>query len=245
MISSRTIFASFAALALALAAPACSSGPDARTGTRGGIIEELRVGRSCAARLSQSYGLVQDAAATRYLNQVAGALGRVSTRQELTFHTAILDTDDVRVFACPAGYILVSKGALAKLEDEAELAFLLGVQVAHTDLRHLAEHFSGVPSTEVESTVDGLVAQLQEDGPGGDAVLESDRAAAGYLYALGYDITAGARVLARFDQASPYADVRPSSQARLESLEEFLTENGLSQVGGQDNKGRFAASVRY
>ncbi len=238
-LKARILAASAAVLLFTLAG--CASGPDARSGTLGGIIEEVRVGRSCAARLTRKFGLVQNAGATKYLNQVAGALGAVSTRQEITFYVAILDSNEPNAMACPGGYVLVTKGALKALNDESELAFLLGEQVAHVALRHMAGYTNGVRSADVESAVDRLEGMLTGGGLGGGKVMESDQAAVIYMATLGYDVAGATRALQKIN-GDGYRNSHPDAGSRAAAIQRFQTENGI-RAGGQTNQARYTGSA--
>ncbi len=223
-------------------AAACASGPDARAGTLSGIIDEVRVGRSCAARLAKQYGLAQNANAVKYLNNVAGGMGALA-RPELTFLVGVLDTNEVNVFACPGGYLFITKGAIAKLGDEAELAFALGVGVGHVALRNMSQYTVGVTPRNVESAVDDLVPALTEKGLGSSAVSAADQAALVYLSTLGYELSAGARAVEKLSAGdSAYAKLHPAAASRAAALSEFATANGL-RAGASNNQARFRASL--
>ncbi|MBX7058481.1 MAG: M48 family metalloprotease [Leptospirales bacterium] len=228
-------------IAALLTASVCASGPDERSGTLRGIIEEVRVGRSCAARLAQKYGLVEDAGATRYLNQLANALGGVSTRQELTFYVGILNDGEANAMACPGGYLFITRGALKALGDESEAAFILGEQVAHVALRHMSGYTSGVASGDVESAVDGLLPMLTGGGLGSSRIRQSDEAALVYLATLGYDVGGAARALQKMNGAA-YVSAHPSAADRASALQAVQSQNGI-RSGGQTNQSRYAGSV--
>jgi beta-barrel assembly-enhancing protease len=238
-----TKFSLLALLPILLAgATACASGPDARAGTLSGIIDEVRVGRSCAARIAKQYGLVQNANAVKYLNNVAGGMGALS-RPELSFLVGVLDSNEVNVFACPGGYLFITKGAIAKLGDEAELAFALGVGVGHVALRNMSQYTVGVTPRNVESAVDDLVPVLTEKGLGSSAVAAADQAALVYLSTLGYEISAASRAIEKLSAGgSAYGKLHPAAASRASALGEFATTNGL-RAGATNNEARYRASL--
>ena len=88
--------------------------------------EEQELGRLVSEKIRTRYGVVQDANVHRYVSLVGLALAQGSTRPALPWTFIVLDTDGVNAFAAPGGYVHVTKGALALLKNEAELAGVLG-----------------------------------------------------------------------------------------------------------------------
>ena len=126
------------------------------------VVKEVNVGKALAAKLAKKYGLIKDEPFTRYINLVGKSMSVFSSRQELDFRFGILDTEDVNAFACPGGYVLVTKGAIDLMETEAELASLLSHELSHVTLKH-----SGDFEEKGASILDVLSAVM---APGGDLV---------------------------------------------------------------------------
>lgn len=98
--------------------------------------QEQAIGQASAAKLINVFRLYDNADMTRYVNLVGNTVARQSGRS-VPYHFAILDTDVVTAVSLPGGYIFITRGALANLHNEAELAGVLGHEVAHVDRRHL------------------------------------------------------------------------------------------------------------
>ena len=94
------------------------------------------MGRALSARLIYKYGLIKNKKQTNYLNLVGHTVSRLSSRPELEFYFGILNSPDVNAFACPGGYILITKGALDLMDNEAQLAGVLAHEITHVSLRH-------------------------------------------------------------------------------------------------------------
>ena len=62
----------------------------------------------------------------------------------------ILNTEEINAFACPGGYILISKGALRHAENEAELAHVLAHEVAHVGKKHMYDTLKSMTPEEME-----------------------------------------------------------------------------------------------
>lgn len=99
--------------------------------------EEQAIGQATAAKLVAIFGLYENPAMVKYVNLVGGGVSQFAARQDIAYHFAILDTEMVNAFACPGGYIFVTRGLLANAEDEAELAGVLAHEVIHAADKHV------------------------------------------------------------------------------------------------------------
>jgi len=118
------------------------------------IEEEIRFGREVAARILARADIYSDDALNRYINLVGKALALNSARPELEFHFAVLDTMEINAYAAPGGYVFITKGALASMKDEAELAGVLAHEISHITGKHIIKEF-GVKGSE-DSPIAGL-----------------------------------------------------------------------------------------
>jgi hypothetical protein len=80
--------------------------------------------------------VVQDKAVHRYVALVGTLLANASSKPRLPWTFIVLDTDAVNAFAAPGGYVHITKGALAMMANEAELAGVLGHEIIHVTERH-------------------------------------------------------------------------------------------------------------
>jgi predicted Zn-dependent protease len=98
--------------------------------------EEQQIGSDISAKLRDRYGVVQDPAVHKYVALVGTTLAKASTRPNLRWTFVVLDTDGVNAFAAPGGFIHVTRGALALIQNEAELADVLGHEIGHVTQKH-------------------------------------------------------------------------------------------------------------
>lgn len=98
--------------------------------------DERRLGEQVSTLVRKEFGVVQDAEVTRYVTLVGSVLAQASTRADLTWEFIVLDTDGVNAFAAPGGIIHITRGALGLIKSEAELAGVLGHEVAHITKKH-------------------------------------------------------------------------------------------------------------
>ena len=98
--------------------------------------EEQQLGLNVSEKIRTRYGVVQDANVHKYVSLVGHVLAQASTRPSLPWTFIVLDTDGVNAFAAPGGYVHITRGALALIKNEAELAGVLGHEIVHITEKH-------------------------------------------------------------------------------------------------------------
>jgi predicted Zn-dependent protease len=98
--------------------------------------EEKQIGAAVSQKVRERYGVVQDAGVHRYVALVGSVIAQASSRPNLPWTFIVLDTDAVNAFAAPGGYIHITRGALALIQSEAELAGVLGHELVHVTEKH-------------------------------------------------------------------------------------------------------------
>ncbi|RMF85894.1 MAG: hypothetical protein D6739_03885, partial [Nitrospirae bacterium] len=121
-----------------LAAAACAVNPV--TGKRQIALlseaEEVALGAREHPQILEQYGRLEAPAVQAYVARVGRELAARSHRPDLTYHFTVLDSPILNAFALPGGYVYVTRGLLAALNDEAELAGVLGHEIGHVTARH-------------------------------------------------------------------------------------------------------------
>jgi predicted Zn-dependent protease len=161
--------------------------------------EELAIGQQQDAEIRREMGVYDDPALQNYVSEIGQELARVSHRPNLPWTFTIVDSPAINAFALPGGYIYVTRGILAYLDDESELAGVLGHEIGHVTARHAAQAYTrqaqaGIGLTILSIFVPG-VQPFTELGSAGLGVLflKNDRAAELEADRLGveYGSTAG------------------------------------------------------
>ncbi len=98
--------------------------------------EEIAIGKDVASRLLGAAPLVADARMQRYVNHVGRWVAAQTERADLPWHFGVLDSPNVNAFAVPGGTIFITRGLLDRMRNEAELAGVLGHEVAHVLRKH-------------------------------------------------------------------------------------------------------------
>lgn len=189
-------------LALCLALGACAVNPV--TGKQDFALisesDEIRQGREFHSQIIAQYGVYDDPELQAYVNRIGQQLAAQSHRAHLKYSFTVLDSPDINAFALPGGYIYVTRGIMAYLDSEAELAGVLGHEIGHVTARHSVRQQSGQMASGVlgiliatvtgESSLGNLSQTIGTGlvrGYGREHELEADRLGARYLHKVGYN----------------------------------------------------------
>lgn len=103
---------------------------------------EIEMGRSTDVSIREEYGIYDDPALNGYVEALGKRMAPITHRPQLPYHFSVLDTPVENAFAAPGGYIYVTRGMLAIMEDEAALAAIIGHEMGHVNARHTARAMS-------------------------------------------------------------------------------------------------------
>ncbi len=164
--------------------------------------EEISLGRKTHQQVLDEYGTYDDPVLQKYVQKVGETLARKSHRNNLLYRFTVLDSKEVNAFALPGGYIYITRGLMAYLNSEAELAAVLGHEIGHVTARHSVRQHSATQLANIGlvigsifipgmgTTVGNQLTQLFGaallTGYGRDHELEADQLGAEYLAKSGY-----------------------------------------------------------
>ncbi len=121
--------------------------------------DEIRLGQKTDGQIVKSYGMYDDAALSAYMEDLGQRLAKVSHRSHLPFQFKVLDSAVVNAFAVPGGYVYLTRGILSYLNNEAELAGVIGHEIGHVAARHSAEQYSRAQLAQVGLAVGMILAE--------------------------------------------------------------------------------------
>lgn len=99
--------------------------------------QEAEIGREADKEVQKEFGFYEGSPElSRYVTKVGGKVAAQTSRKDLPWTFRILDTPVVNALALPGGYVYVTRGILARLSSEDELAAVIGHEVAHVDQKH-------------------------------------------------------------------------------------------------------------
>jgi|CXWL01.1.fsa_nt_gi predicted Zn-dependent protease len=202
--------------------------------------DEIAIGRQIAGNLLGAAPLVKDAALQQYVNKVGRWVANQSERPDLAWHFGVIESNDVNAFAAPGGYIFVTRGLYALLQNEAELAGVLAHEVGHVTRKHhlkilqksrlldmgsqaLAKQIS---NNDKAQKLIGSGAEITARSLDQDAEFEADRMAVVLTARAGYDAFGLPGVLQQIghytadnDSVSLLFKTHPHPDARIQKLD--------------------------
>ena len=100
---------------------------------------EVAEGRKAHQQVLAEYSALDNPVLQAYVNGLGQRLARQSHRSGLQWHFTVLDSPEVNAFALPGGYVYVTRGILAYMDSEADLAGVIGHEIGHVTARHGAQ----------------------------------------------------------------------------------------------------------
>ena len=150
----------FALAGIAVGGPGCARNPV--TGKRQIVLvsesEEIAMGRQSDTQVRQEYGIAEKQSLQDYIGTIGRKLTRVSHRPNLEWHFAVVDSPVVNAFAIPGGYVYLTRGILAYLSNEAELAGVMGHEIGHVTARHSVRQITRQELAQVGLGVGGALS---------------------------------------------------------------------------------------
>ena len=178
--------------------------------------EEIALGREITGSLLGAAPLVKDEKLQQYVNKVGRWVASQSERDNLPWKFGVIDSADLNAFAAPGGYVLITKGLYQKLQSEAQLASVLGHEIAHVVKKHQLKVLQKqqllnigsswlkekLGKTKLADKAIGTGAEISARGLDKDAEFEADRMGMVLAARAGYDAFALAEVLQTISQTN-------------------------------------------
>jgi predicted Zn-dependent protease len=232
--------------------------------------QEIAMGRDSDPQVQSEYGVADNRALQTYVQTLGQKLSRVSHRPALEWHFTVVDSPVVNAFAIPGGYVYLTRGILAYLANEAELAGVMGHEIGHVTARHsvrqmtrqeLAQFGLGVGSILSPSV--GQLGNVAESGLGlvflrfsRDDEREADKLGVEYAARSAYDprqVSNFFDVLGRLSAANDretipgWLSTHPDPPQRVESTrmqaEQWIQMLGLTEERMQTNRDPFLHAI--
>ncbi len=210
------------ALVLCALLLACAKGPAPVSSAPAGLTpsDEDKLGAQAATLVRREIGLWGEGELSRYVETLGRSLASVAPGRPQRYSFEILDTEEPNAFALPGGFVFVTRGLLALMRTEDELAGVLGHEIGHVAAAHAAQRSSAALPVQLLATILAAPIGVIDDDTAADFVesarrllvspytraqeREADRIAAAIIASLGYEATALADALERLAAARPY-----------------------------------------
>jgi predicted Zn-dependent protease len=167
---------------------------------------EIAEGEKAHPVVVAEFGEYKDPRVAAYVDRLGQRLAAQSHRGQLKWRFTVLDSPDVNAFALPGGYVYVTRGLMAYMESEADLAGVIGHEIGHVTARHGAQRATRQQTAGLgvlAASVLGAILESRGLGGAGDLAQQvSQTVAAGYIarYSREQELQAdrlGAEYLAR------------------------------------------------
>lgn len=231
--------------------------------------KEIAIGKAAHPELvAQMGGLSTDKKLNDYVAKVGARLASQSHRKAIKYQFFVVKTPVVNAFAMPGGYVYVTTGILKTLEDEAELAAVLGHEITHVEERHGVEKLrkavlaekgaeygaskaAGTIGPELATMTANLFANLALSGYGRSQESESDEHGLAMANTAGYDPNGAVRLFQRLkaleggEKAKGFQNFfasHPPTDKRIKEAEKQIA--GLGKKGTETNKAQYDAATK-
>ncbi len=255
----------FRALALDLNDLIEIGGDIINTNKKVSVEEEIELGGNLISGLLGAAPLVDNAELQHYVNDVGFWVASQSKRKDLPWRFGVIDSAGINAFAAPGGYIVLTLGLFSLLENEAQLAGVLGHEISHVIKKH---HLKALQKTmkrgvwgkigvraladkDDHETFDKVVnagVQLYASGLDRDLEYQADKRGVVLAARAGYDPYALLDVLTTIDSINPTeADLtvmlktHPPTSKRLKKLAKLMDGKLDKYAIGKINSSRFIA----
>ncbi|MBA3298439.1 MAG: M48 family metalloprotease [Acidobacteria bacterium] len=223
--------------------------------------QEIQLGQQMDGEVKREMGVYDHPELQRYVSEIGMRLARASERPNLPWRFTVVDEPAVNAFALPGGQIYVTRGILAFLHDEEQLAGVLGHEIGHVTARHSAQQYTKATSAGIGLTL--LNIFVPETRPlqgaaesalgvlflkhGRDDELQADRLGAQYTGKTGWNPAGVAGMLTtlqRLDEASGtrkgvpnWLATHPAPANRVQQVRQFIQQNPtVVGTGNTDRK---------
>jgi predicted Zn-dependent protease len=169
--------------------------------------EEIEIGRQAAAEFETENRISRDPALVQRVEQIGSTLVPHSQRRNIGYTFKVVDSQEVNAFALPGGYIYVTRGMVEFVEQDHELAGVIGHEIAHVALRHGArlienlaaaqaaidlvttssEELASIYQDHATQLAINAVAQIVVSGWGRENELDADQHGTIYMARAGYN----------------------------------------------------------
>ncbi len=229
--------------------------------------KEIAIGQQSFAQFEQEFGgLYPDEQVQEYVSDVGMSLVRFAGRQDLPWQFRVIDSEQINAFALPGGFVYITSGLLFQLENESQLASILGHEIGHVVERHSVRQIqraqgaqfvpllAGLFGGGLAGDIAGAVTQLGLMRYSRDQERDADFAGLEYMTRGGYDadgIVEAMRIMQRAGGGGgggppEFLSTHPNPGNRIEYLTEAAERRDAQTAGerivGEDGFRRIVLS---
>jgi len=219
------------------------------------VEEEGELGKDAAMELRKELDFVRDEWVVKYVRDIGHEIVRAAGPSEYDYEFFVVDDDELNAFALPAGYIYIHTEIILEAANVSELAGVIGHEVGHVALRHVARNYNRQRNTGIAQNIGSLLASVFIGGYGAvggqmlgqlaavayvnqftrEAEVEADGFAVDFLPAAGYDpngmVTFFETLQSRKGNANipTFLSSHPATKERIDNTRQLIDGKGLSE----------------
>jgi predicted Zn-dependent protease len=224
--------------------------------------QEISIANESEPQIKEEMGVYNDPELQQYVSEIGWRMAKISERAHLPWRFTVVDVPAVNAFAVPGGAIYITRGIMPFLDNEAELAGVLGHEIGHVTARHSAQQYTRqvggqaglialgifVPAARPLGDVGAQALGVLFLKYGRDDELQSDQLGAKYESQLGWDpaaVPAFLSTLGRLDEAAGdrrgvpnWLSTHPDPLSRVDEIQPTVQQ--LKAAGGSFSTNREA-----
>ncbi|MDZ7339076.1 MAG: M48 family metalloprotease [candidate division KSB1 bacterium] len=208
--------------------------------------DEIQLGKQTDHEVVATYGVLEKPELQAYVEDLGRRLARVSHRPHLPYSFKVLDSPVINAFAVPGGFIYLTRGILAYLNDEAELAGVMGHEIGHVTARHTAKQYSKAMLAGLGLEIGkGLSTEFRKYAPyvefgvsmlflkfSRDDERQADELGVTYSTKAGYDATHMANLFVTLERLQPssaqglpdWFSTHPNPPSRIQNIRKLAAQ---------------------
>ncbi len=197
------------------------------------VEQEKEIGLTETRKIEEYVGFVKEGRAPAYVKALGQRLAQNSPRKDIKYEFHIVDMAEPNAFTLPGGYVFITRGLLALVNSEDELANVIGHEIGHVAARHAVQRLTkgaplriltGIPALAVGAVIPSLGRGIAGLGDVTNKLIlapygrsqehEADEVGQRIAAASGYDPAGMPRFLHGLDEVTI---IRQNGQARRAS----------------------------
>jgi predicted Zn-dependent protease len=229
--------------------------------------QEIQMGQQSAQEVAQTIGIYKDDKIQSYISSLGKSIAVKSERPNLPWEFHVVDDASVNAFALPGGFIYVTRGLMTSVNDEAELATVVGHEIGHVTNRHSVQMISKSQLAQIGLGIGSIlssdVAKYGQLASAGLQVLflkysrdaENQADQAGFRYGLqqGYDVREMAKVMQTLDRISQtsaggklpeWLATHPNPGNRIKHIEQMLDTTHVDLSKAKVNREAYLSRIQ-
>ncbi|MFN3421023.1 MAG: M48 family metalloprotease [Armatimonadota bacterium] len=202
--------------------------------------QEIEIGREVAAQLEKEYGVWDNPEQTRRLERIGKSLVAVCERKDMPYTFKILnERKELNAMTAPGGFIYITRALLEALDNDDEVAFVLGHEIGHVTGDHIRKQLSQAivgsilldiltaRSSQLVRIGSDVMFSLYQSGYSRQHERDADTRGVRYMKAAGYNPVAAITALRklgteRYKGLVRWFGTHPDVPSRIQRIAEFL-----------------------